>query len=153
VSSPAPTGGRRKGRELAMKLLYQVHLGGGTLDQACATFDEYQDAPDRVRGFGLELAKGVVDRRADVEAALRESLTGWDLDRLAAIDSQLLRVAAYELLFCDDIPARVTIDEAIEISRLYSTEESTKFVNGVLDAVASKHAARKLAKGKGDVIQ
>ncbi len=130
-----------------MKLLYQVRVGGCTLDEACASFEEFKESPDRVKAFGLELAKGVVDRKSDVEDALRQSLTGWDLDRLAAIDGQLLRVATYELLFCDDIPARVTIDEAIEISREYSTGESTKFVNGVLDAVASKHAARKLEKG------
>jgi N utilization substance protein B len=130
-----------------MKLLYQVHVGRGTLAEACASFEEFKESPERVRTFALELAQGVVDRRSDVDDVLRGALTGWDLDRLAAIDGQLLRVAVYELLFCDDIPARVTIDEAIEISREYSTGESTKFVNGVLDAVASKHAARKLEKG------
>lgn len=147
MTDAAPAGGRRRGRELALKLLYQVHVGGGTLDEACATFDELKDAPERVRSFALELAKGVVDRRSDVDDVLRGALTGWDLDRLAAIDGQLLRVAAYELLYCDDIPAKVTIDEAIEISREYSTAESTKFVNGVLDAVAAKHAAGKLNPG------
>lgn len=147
MKETAPAGGRRRARELAMKLLYQVKVGGGTLDEAIEGFEELGEAPERVREFALDLARGVADRRSDIEDALRGALTGWDLDRLAAIDGQLLRVAAYELLFCDDIPARVTIDEAIEISREYSTAESTKFVNGVLDAVAAKHAARKLDPG------
>ena len=144
MSPGAPAGGRRRSREIALKLLYQVRMGGGSLDEACDGFEEYLAVPEHVRAFARELAKGTIERVADVDEALREAITGWDMDRLAALDRELLRLASYELLFCDDIPARGTINEAIEISREYSTAESTKFVNGVLDAVAAKRAPRKL---------
>lgn len=150
--SPAPdagTGGRRKGRELAMKLVYQTGISGQPLADACATFEEYGAASPAAREFALALAGGVGERRADIDAALAASLKDWSLDRLSAIDAALLRVAAYELLFREDIPARATLDEAIELSREYSTGESAKFVNGVLDGLARSRAPHKLQAPPG----
>ena len=137
-------GGRRKGRELAMKLLYQTGITGQALDEACATFEEFAGAAPGARDFALALARGVVDRRADLDAALTVALKDWTLERLSAIDAALLRVAAFELMYRDDIPARATLDEAIELSRQYSSGEAAGFVNGVLDAVARVKAAHKL---------
>jgi N utilization substance protein B len=141
-------GSRRKGRELAMKLLYQCELGGSDLDTVCGTFEEFTAAAATARDFSLFLARGVQQNRAEIDTKLKESLKGWSEDRLAAIDATVMRVAIFELLFCDDIPARVAIDEAIDLSREYSTEGSSKFVNGVLDAVATRHAAHKLTQTK-----
>lgn len=131
-----------------MKLLYQCELGGQPLDAVCATFEEFTGAGETSRDFSLLLAKGVQANRPAIDAKLKESLKDWSEDRLAAIDATVMRVAIFELLFCDDIPARVAIDEAIDLSREYSTEGSSKFVNGVLDAVATRHAPHKLAPAK-----
>ena len=148
---PQPAGGgRRRGRELAMKLLYQCELGGQPLDAAVATHEEYAAAAARSQTFALQLARGVQEHRAEIDTTLKASLTGWADDRLAAIDATLLRMAIFELLYSEDIPARVAIDEAIELSREYSTEGSSSFVNGVLDAVATRHAPHKLSIIKKD---
>jgi len=97
-----------------------------------------------VQHFALQLARGVLEHREDIDAKIKEALQRWEFDRLAAVDTQLMRVAIYELLFLDDIPANVTIDEAIELSRQYSTEQSSKFVNGVLGNLCAKYAAHKV---------
>ena len=147
MSAPGPRksggGGRRKGRELAMKLLYQMEVGSRTLDTVCANYDEYSSAPEKIRKFAKSLASGVIGNREEIDAKIKDALKNWDIERLAAVDFQLLRVAAYELVFLEDIPARVTINEAIELSREYSTENSSKFVNGVLDNILTRHAAHK----------
>jgi N utilization substance protein B len=128
-----------------MKLLYQVLAGGRTFEEACANFEELAAAPDRSREYALEAAQGVMRHRERLDAAIAGSLSPeWTFDRIAAVELQLIRIAAWELLEREDIPARVTIDEAIELAREYATAESTKFVNGVLDALAAKHAAHKL---------
>ena len=138
--------GRRRGRVLAMKLLYQAEMAGGVPDisRGSSSLEEFGEAPERAREFALELARGVVGKRAELDAAVGEVMQKWDPGRLAAVDAQLLRVAAYELLFCPDIPGRVSINEALEIGREYSTAESVKFMNGVLDALAQKKAPEKL---------
>ncbi len=127
-----------------MKLLYQAVPGGQSLEDVLRDFNEYQKAPERVQHFALQLARGVLEHREDIDAKIKEALQRWEFDRLAAVDTQLMRVAIYELLFLDDIPANVTIDEAIELSRQYSTEQSSKFVNGVLGNLCAKYAAHKV---------
>jgi len=144
-SAGAPTGSRRKGREIAMKLLYQVQQGRQSLDDACAHFEEMATAPEKSRAYALEAARGVLAKLPEVDASITASLKDWTFDRIAPIELQLIRIATWELMERDDIPARVTIDEAIELSREYASAESTGFVNGILDALAAKHAAHKLA--------
>jgi len=126
-----------------MKLLYQVELGGQPLESVCRNYEEYASAPEKIRDFALELARGVTERKEELDAAIKEALDNWDFDRLAAVDKQLLRAAAFELIHLEDIPAKVTINEAIELSREYSTENSAGFVNGVLDNLLSRRAAHK----------
>lgn len=127
-----------------MKLLYQVDHGGGELDRVCGNFEEYQKSPVRAQQFSCELVRGILERRDEIDGKIKEALKRWEFDRLASVDTQLIRIAVYELLFCDDIPANVTIDEAIELSRQYSTENSSKFVNGVLGYLCTKYAAHKV---------
>jgi len=125
-----------------MKLLYQVSFGSKTLDQVVESFQEYRDAGGGAREFALKLAAGALEHAAEIDSRIREALVNWEFDRLAAIDLQLMRVAVYELIHCDDVPANVTIDEAIELAREYSTEGSSKFINGVLDSVSKKYTDR-----------
>lgn len=142
-----PGGSRRRGRALAMKLLYQASLGKKGLDEIAPGFQEYQDAPEGSRRFAGELASGVLAHLDEIDGKIREAVERWEFDRLAAVDLQLMRVAVYELLFCDDVPANVTMDEAIELAREYSAEQSSKFVNGVLDSISRKYAAHKIQGG------
>lgn len=132
-----------------MKLLYQRQLTGTPLETLCGSFEELEDVSERTREFARTLARGVEAHREEIDARIKESLTGWDFGRLAAVDLQILRVAAYELLHCDDIPANVSIDEAIELSREFASGESSKFVNGVLGALCVKHAAHKVETRSG----
>lgn len=87
------------------------------------------------RAFSALVLRGAVERIDEIDASIRANLVKWDFDRLSRVDLAILRMSAYALLFQRDIPASVTIDEAVEIAREYGSEESYKFVNGVLDAI------------------
>ena len=140
------TGVRRQGRSLAMKILYQSDLGGQSLDLICSRFEEYLKAPERAREFARTLADGVMGKKADIDGKIVEALKGWEFDRLAEVDKQLLRVAAFELLYCEDISANVTMDEAIEIAKTYSGEDASRFINGVLANICRRYASHKVEK-------
>jgi N utilization substance protein B len=129
-----------------MKLLYQAELGGRSLEDLCRNFEEYEAAPDHVKKFALELARGVLERRDEMDEKIAGALERWDFKRLAAVDMQLLRLALYEMLFCDDISANVAISEAIELSRQYSTAQSSRFVNGVLGKLCDMYAPHKVTR-------
>ncbi len=140
-------GTRRRGRELAMKLLYQAEVGKHSIDDICGGFAEFKRAPEESRQFALRLARGVMGVREDLDGKIGEALTTWKLDRLAAVDTQILRIALYEMLHCDEIPANVSIDEAIELSKVYAGSQTASFVNGVLGALCGKYAGHKLGGG------
>jgi len=137
---------RHQGRELALKALYQMDIRGGmSNDDLLAFFDAFP-ADDRARRFALELVEGVRREQAILDQYVAEALEHWSIGRLSRIDHNILRLAVYELLRMENIPARVTIDEAIELAKAYGDQESGRFVNGVLDQVAT----RLNLKGKGE---
>jgi N utilization substance protein B len=137
---------RHLGRELALKALYQMDIRGGASGEDLALFFAAFPADDRARQFALELVAGVRDEQALLDQCLSDALEHWSIGRLSRVDHNILRLAVYELLRMKDIPARVTIDEAIELAKTYGDQESGRFVNGVLDQVAGQ---RKL-KDKGE---
>jgi N utilization substance protein B len=132
-------GTRREGRELALQALYGLDVAGagGTsaheLGHFWTEFDEQRDVQD----FARELVDGVGAHRERIDELLAEAAEHWRLPRLSRVDLNLLRLATFELLGRPDIPAAVTINEAIEIARRYGSEDSPNFVNGVLDHVAA----------------
>jgi N utilization substance protein B len=128
-------GKRRHARELAIQFLYQFDLSGGdTLDDALAMFWQTQaDINDPTRQFAEELIHGCVRHRAEIDEKLRKYTEHWELPRMAAVDRNILRLAIYEMTCRDDIPPVVSINEAVEIAKRYSTHESGAFVNGILD--------------------
>lgn len=135
--SPA-TGARRRAREVAFRVAYQADVAGDAYPAAWAL---RREAEDRLSGDQLELIEDLVTtlagRITDVDAALQGALEErWPLARLAATDRAVLRVAVAELLARPGSPARVVLDEAIEIARTYGSDESGAFVNGVLDRAA-----------------
>jgi transcription antitermination protein NusB len=137
---------RHTGRELALKALYQIDIRGGASNEDLALFFDSFPADDRSRKFALRLVDGVCRDGTSLDQHLADALEHWSIGRLSRIDHNILKLAVYELLRMDDIPARVTIDEAIELAKTYGDQESGRFVNGVLDQVA----ARLNLKDKGE---
>ncbi len=128
-------GKRRKARELALQILYGMEMSKGELSPVLSGFWEAHPCPEEVRDFATELVTGTYENLSSIDNLLRKYADNWDINRLAAVDRNILRFATYELLFLDDIPPKVTINEAIEIAKKYSTADSGKFVNGILDRI------------------
>ena len=137
---------RHAGRELALKALYQIDMRGEGSNEDLALFFEAFPAADGIRLFALQLVDGVRRDAEMLDKHLAAALEHWSIGRLSRVDRNILRLALYELIRINDIPARVTIDEAIELAKTYGDNESGRFVNGVLDEVAG----RLKLKGKGD---
>jgi N utilization substance protein B len=127
---------RRDGREAAIQFLYQFDAHKpANIDEALAGFWKQTDEPQNVRDFATDLLRGAIEKLPDVDAKIRTLADNWDFERLAVVDRNILRLAVYEMLFRPEIPPVVSINEAIEIAKKFSTAESGKFVNGLLDRV------------------
>ncbi|HEY6394006.1 MAG TPA: transcription antitermination factor NusB [Candidatus Binataceae bacterium] len=129
---------RHLGRELALKALYRIDICGGASSEDLALFFESFPADERARSFATELINGVRAEEAELDHLLDGALEHWSIKRLSRVDHNILRLALYELTRMKDIPARVTIDEAIELAKYYGDQESGRFVNGVLDQIARR---------------
>ncbi|HEY7558234.1 MAG TPA: transcription antitermination factor NusB [Candidatus Binatia bacterium] len=127
---------RRKGRELALQALYQIEITGDTSAGAVELFLSHFEGNKTAKDFARELVSGVVSRRMEIDRRIEQCTEHWKLGRLAKVDLVLLRLASYELIFCPDIPANVSFDEAVEIAKRFGTGDSPAFINGVLDQVA-----------------
>ena len=128
---------RREAREIALQALYQLDLTGDADPQAgLALFWRHLQGGKDEDAFARELVDGVRDNRERIDALIAASAEHWRLPRLSRVDLCLLRLATYELMERDEIPASVTIDEAIEIAGRFGSEDSPSFVNGVLDHIA-----------------
>ena len=135
-------GTRRKSRELALQMLFQADMGRLTPDQVRLTFwNGHHSLEADVREFAEDLFRVASDRSAEIDQLIRTHAEHWRMERMAAVDRNLLRAAVAELLGFPDTPRAVVINEALEIARKFSTPESVQFINGVLDSVG-----RELAK-------
>jgi N utilization substance protein B len=143
-------GRRRLAREIALQALYVADVSHTAGDESFAivTRREGDEADAETLEFARALALGAIERRDALDGLIQERAANWAMNRMAAVDRNVLRLAAYELTARPDTPLGVVIDEAIEIVRKYSTEEATRFVNGVLDALKSLREAPKPAKAK-----
>jgi N utilization substance protein B len=128
-------GSRRKSREFAMQMLYQWEICGYTPAQVQATFFANQRADAEVEGFARDLFEGAVVNIDQLDRLVREHADHWRLERMAAVDRNILRVALYELLHHPETPAAAVINEALEMARRFSGGGSVEFVNGVLDGI------------------
>jgi N utilization substance protein B len=127
---------RRDGREAAIQFLYQIDVHRPeNMDEARTAFWKQNEEPQNVRDFADDLLRGVLEKLPEVDARIRNLADNWDFERLAVVDRNILRLAVYEMLFRPEIPPVVSINEAIEIAKKFSTAESGKFVNGLLDRV------------------
>jgi len=138
---------RHRSRELALKALYQIDIRGEVSNEDLALFFASFAPHERTDTFALRLVDGVWRQRELLDGILSRVLEHWSITRLSHIDHNILRMAAYELLRISDIPARVTINEAIELAKTYGDQNSHRFVNGVLDQVAAQLNLKQ--KGEG----
>jgi N utilization substance protein B len=127
-------GRRRQAREIALQALYLVDVARTPAPEAFAIVNRRDEKEDEgTLAFALSLLEGTDGKRAEIDAHIAATAENWPLKRMAAVDRNVLRLAAYELAYERGTPVGVVIDEAIEIARKYSTEDATKFVNGILD--------------------
>lgn len=123
---------RRSARELALKILFQVEVGKFTPDEALETSFEQVNPPAEDREYAAELVRGVAGEAAELDQIIGELAQGWSLERLAKVDKNVLRLALYELIHAGETPANVVINDAVEVVKKYSTDDSGRFVNGIL---------------------
>ena len=124
---------RTKARKRAVDVLYEADLRGS--DPLAVLRDRLADANPPVPDHAVRLVEGAVEQRARIDALIEEHAAGWSLDRLPDVDRAILRMATYELLWVDDVPDAVVIDEAVDLAKALSTDDSPAFVNGVLGAI------------------
>lgn len=128
---------RRKSRELAMQMLFQADMGRQSEDEVRSTFWRAGDPVDtEVRGFAEDLFRVAMLRQAEIDDLILKNSKNWRIERMAAVDRNLIRMAIAEMLGFKSTPFPVIINEALEIGRRYSAPESINFLNGLLDAVA-----------------
>jgi len=133
------TGTRRKSRELALQMLFQLDMGKQSVDEVRKTFWSAQrDIDEKVRGFADDLFRVAVERESEIDGIIERNAEHWRMDRMAAVDRNVLRCGVAEFLGFSETPKPVVINEALEIARRFSTPESVTFINGVLDSVAKE---------------
>ena len=128
---------RREGRELAFQFLFQFDFTGKRPERK--DFDGFwaeKDADADIKKFTEDIVNGTIENLKEIDAAIQGAAENWFLQRMAAVDRNILRFAVYELMYRNDIPSAVTINEAIEIAKRYSAGESASFINGLLDKIA-----------------
>jgi len=134
-------GTRRKSRELVLQMLFQADMGKQAPDHVRKTFwAERQDIDPEARGFAEDLFRVASDRMEEIDGLIGKHAQHWKMDRMAAVDRNVLRGAVAELLGYPGTPRAIVINEAIEIARKFSTPESVTFINGVLDSVGKEIA-------------
>src|SRR4051794_14591793 len=124
---------RTRGREIALQVLYLLEQNPGVDPAEIERFIERRLREPRLRTFARALVDGVRLNQPRIDGLISEVAENWRLDRMAAIDRNILRLGAYEMLFCPDVPTKVAINEALELAKRYSTAQSSRFVNGILD--------------------
>jgi N utilization substance protein B len=133
-------GKRRKARELALQFLYQLDLRGES--EPAPYLDEFwsrHPVEGEVREFAERLVRGTTEHRKKIDELIAQYAEHWEPDRMAVVDRNILREGIFELLWMEETPPKVAINEALDISKKFSTQESSRFINGLLDRVLKEH--------------
>jgi len=132
---------RSRARELALQACYQMDITRDSYEDALLNILQahaQEDIEEEVRDFSSQVVKGVAENLHAIDEKIAQYATNWQLGRMAIVDRNIMRMAAYELMFRSDIPPKVSINEAIELAKKYSGTEAAKFVNGILDKIKSE---------------
>jgi N utilization substance protein B len=135
------TSGRHESRMWAVQFLFQRDINHGDIAEALEVFWQERKPGPSLQQFAEELIHGVEAKKVELDTMIRKYAEHWDIARMGGVDRNVMRVAVYEMLYRDDIPPVVSINEAVELAKELSSEESGKFVNGILD-----HAAKELGR-------
>jgi N utilization substance protein B len=125
---------------VALQVLYQLEQNSGMADAEIDRFISKRLRDQEIRAFARVIVDGVREDRARIDSLISELAENWRIDRMAAIDRNILRLGAFELLSFRDVPARVAINESLELAKRYSTAQSSRFVNGILDRLIDKRS-------------
>jgi N utilization substance protein B len=128
-------GNRRRSRELAMQALFQIEMNQDHSREAVELFCEHFGVTKSVKPFFLQLVEGVKEFQHEIDSLVERFSKNWKISRMSRSDRNIMRIAVYELLYCDDIPPKVSINEAIDIGKKFGTEDSGAFINGILDSI------------------
>lgn len=126
---------RRKSREIAMKLLFEISFNKNNCEEAIENFKEENDCKDIDFEYVTRIINGVIDNKEAIDKKIEESSNKWKIDRISKTNLSILRLATYEILYENDIPTKVSANEAVELAKSYSEEKSWSFVNGVLGSL------------------
>lgn len=130
---------RRRAREYALQILFQIDFKGKEItDKDLKGFWSDKDVSEDIKRFTESLVKGTLNKLDEIDSRIEKVAENWILNRMAAVDRNILRLAAYEILYRRDIPFAVTINEALEIAKKFSSAESAPFINGILDRLAKE---------------
>ena len=124
--------GRKQAREGAMKLLFQMDINNNYTDESFEIFLENFSYDESETEYIVKTVEEFIKNKDEIDNLIKEQLKGWSINRLASVDLAVLRIAIYEIIYRDDIPIEVSINEAVETTKKYSSDDSYKFVNGVL---------------------
>ena len=128
-------GNRRKARELALNALFQGEMTATSAVENFPLLCENFEINKKAIPYGRELVYGITEKRDELDAKIEESAVNWRVSRMSVLDRNIIRLASYEMMFKEDVPPRVAIDEAIELAKRYCGEDSPGFINGILDAI------------------
>ena len=128
---------RRKARECALQILFQSEYSPPEINEVLSSYWSTNQNPPKIRDYAGLLVRGVYARKEEIDAMIAQSAHNWRIDRMTKVDRNILRMAVYEFLSEEGIPKRAVINEALEIAKKFSTEESAQFINGVLDGIKS----------------
>lgn len=146
---------RREAREWAVQLLFELDMNPRKLDDAFRDFWAERPGSEKAKSFCERLVRGVGHKRERIDESIKRYAENWDIARMGVVDRNVMRLAIYEMLFCEDIPPIVSINEAVDLAKYYSDSESGRFVNGLLDRArkdlkrSSRHSS---APGKGRCV-
>ena len=134
---------RRKARIAALEMLYQLDMADGDIKDITAMQFEEKNLAKDAEGFILRLVNGVWEHKREIDRLIETNAENWSVYRITLIDRNILRLAAFEMVYCPDIPFKVAIDEAIEIGKIYGAEDSGAFINGILDKIGQGLSLKK----------
>ncbi len=129
---------RRKSRECALQVLYQWNITKQEAIKALSQFQEHFSSDGEADEFLKRLVLGVLEHRQELDRLIEQYSENWRLDRINIIERNILRMALFELLYCEEIPPKVTINEAIDLGKRYGSEDSGGFINGILDRIQNE---------------
>jgi N utilization substance protein B len=142
-------GRRRKARESALQILFQLEFNKPRIEKAIDQFWKEKKASEEIRDYSNWIVKGIVSHQEEIDNLIQSLSNHWRLSRMAHVDRNILRIAVFEFLYEKDIAPAVIINEAIEIAKKYSSDEAAAFVNGILDAIKKKLEIRKDSSKEG----